>query len=85
MVNTFVVFLARFIALAVDSFISKDEARYGPSWVFTIVTLVFDVLLGFLPSMIFAWFSPQREFRADHGAANLTGRRQPMINALARL
>lgn len=83
--NTFVVFLARVIAFAVDSFLSKGEERNGPSWVFTIVSLVLDVLLGFLASMIVAWFSRQREFRADRGAAELMGRKQPMVNALARL
>jgi heat shock protein HtpX len=44
-----------------------------------------DILLGFVAAMIVAWFSRQREFRADAGAAKLMGRKQPMINALARL
>jgi heat shock protein HtpX len=44
-----------------------------------------DILLGFVAAMIVAWFSRQREFRADAGAAGLMGRKQPMINALARL
>ena len=44
-----------------------------------------DILLGFVAAMIVAWFSRQREFRADAGAASLMGRKQPMINALARL
>jgi predicted Zn-dependent protease len=46
---------------------------------------VLDIVLGFLAAIIVAWFSRQREFRADAGAAQLMGRRQPMINALARL
>src|SRR3989344_3589468 len=46
---------------------------------------VLHILLGFVAAMIVAWFSRQREFRADAGAAQLMGRRQPMINALARL
>jgi heat shock protein HtpX len=44
-----------------------------------------DILLGFVAAIIVAWFSRQREFRADAGAAQLMGRKQPMINALARL
>jgi heat shock protein HtpX len=46
---------------------------------------VLDILLGFLAAIIVAWFSRQREFRADRGSAQLMGQRQPMINALARL
>ena len=83
--NTFVYFLARVIAYGIDSFLSKGEERNSPSWAFTIVSLVLDVLLGFLAGMIVAWFSRQREFKADRGAADLMGKRQPMINALARL
>ena len=47
--------------------------------------MVAQLVLGVLASMIVAWFSRQREFRADAGAAQLMGRKQPMINALARL
>jgi heat shock protein HtpX len=50
-----------------------------------ITTVVLDIVLGFVAAIIVAWFSRQREFRADAGAASLMGRRQPMINALARL
>ena len=50
-----------------------------------ITTVVLDIVLGFAAAIIVAWFSRQREFRADAGAAQLMGRRQPMINALARL
>jgi heat shock protein HtpX len=50
-----------------------------------ITTIVLDIVLGFLAAIIVAWFSRQREFRADAGAAQLMGNRQPMINALARL
>jgi heat shock protein HtpX len=52
---------------------------------FMVTSLVLDIVLGFLASIIVAWFSRQREFRADAGSAQLLGRRQPMINALARL
>lgn len=84
--NTFVVFLSRVIGYAVDSFLNKNnESRSGPGIGYYATTIVLDILLGFLAAIIVAWFSRQREFRADAGAAQLMGRRQPMINALARL
>ena len=84
--NTFVVFLSRVIGYAVDSFLRKgDNNQSGPGIGYYVSTIVLDILLGFLASIIVAWFSRQREFRADAGAAQLMGRRQPMINALARL
>ena len=84
--NTFVVFLSRVIGYAVDSFLNKNnENRSGPGIGYYATTIVLDILLGFLASIIVAWFSRQREFRADAGAAQLMGRRQPMINALVRL
>lgn len=83
--NTFVVFLSRVIGYAVDSFLSKGENRSGPGIGYYVTTIVLDILLGFLAAMIVAWFSRQREFKADAGAARLIGRNQPMINALARL
>jgi heat shock protein HtpX len=84
--NTFVVFLSRVIGYAIDSFLRKnDEENRGPGIGYMVTTLVLDVVLGFLAGMVVAWFSRQREFRADAGAAQLMGRKQPMINALARL
>ena len=84
--NTFVVFLSRVIGYAVDSFLRKnDEESSGPGMGYYITTIVLDILLGFAAAIIVAWFSRQREFRADAGAAQLMGRKQPMINALARL
>lgn len=83
--NTFVVFLSRVIGYAVDSFLSKGENRSGPGIGYYVTTIVLDILLGFLAALIVAWFSRQREFRADAGSAQLMGRRQPMVNALARL
>jgi len=82
--NTFVVFLSRVIGYAVDSFLRKD-ARGGPGIGYYATTIVLDILLGFAAAIIVAWFSRQREFRADAGSASLLGRKQPMINALARL
>jgi heat shock protein HtpX len=84
--NTFVVFLSRVIGYMVDSFLRKgDNENSGPGMGYYITTIVMDILLGVLAAMIVAWFSRQREFRADSGAAQLMGRKQPMINALARL
>ncbi len=84
-VNTFVIFLSRVIGYAVDSFLSRGEQRRGPGVGFYVTYMALEVGLGFLASMIVAWFSRQREFRADAGAAALMGQRQPMINALRRL
>jgi len=84
--NTFVVFLSRVIGYAVDSFLRKgDSENTGPGIGYMITTIVLDIVLGFLAAIIVAWFSRQREFRADAGAAQLMGRKQPMVNALARL
>jgi heat shock protein HtpX len=85
--NTFVVFLSRAIGYAVDSFLRKgsDRESSGPGIGYMITTVVLDIVLGFAAAMVVAWFSRQREFRADAGAAQLMGRKQPMMNALARL
>ena len=82
--NTFVVFLSRLIGYVVDRMILRND-REGPGVGYMITTVVMDLLLGVLAAMIVAWFSRQREFRADAGSAQLLGRKQPMINALARL
>ena len=82
--NTFVVFLSRVIGYVVDRIILRND-REGPGIGYLITTIVMDLLLGVLAAIIVAWFSRQREFRADAGAAGLMGRKQPMINALARL
>jgi heat shock protein HtpX len=84
--NTFVVFLSRVIGFAVDSFLRKgDDRDSGPGIGYYISTIVLDIVLGFAAAIVVAWFSRQREFRADAGSAELLGRKQPMINALARL
>ncbi|WP_334154693.1 protease HtpX [Tepidimonas sp.] len=84
--NTFVVFLSRVIGYVVDSFLRRgDSEQSGPGIGYLITSIVMEVILGFLAAIIVAWFSRQREFRADAGAAALMGRKQPMINALARL
>ncbi len=83
--NTFVVFLSRVISYAIDSFLRKGNDNSGPGIGYMVSTIVLDIILGFAAAMVVAWFSRHREFRADAGAAQLMGRKQPMINALARL
>ena len=81
--NTFVVFLSRVIGYVIDRVVLKNERGLGIGYYAS--TIVLDLVLGLLAAMIVAWFSRQREFRADAGSAQLLGRKQPMINALARL
>ncbi|MBC7376075.1 MAG: protease HtpX [Burkholderiaceae bacterium] len=84
--NTFVVFLSRVIGYAVDSFLRRgDDRNSGPGIGYYVTTIVLDIVLGFAAAIVVAWFSRHREFRADAGSATLLGRKQPMINALARL
>ena len=82
--NTFVVFLSRVIGYFVDKVILRND-REGVGIGYIITTIVLDIVLGVLASVVVSWFSRQREYRADAGAAALMGRKQPMINALARL
>jgi heat shock protein HtpX len=82
--NTFVVFLSRVIGYFVDKVILKND-RDGVGIGYYITTIVLDIVLGVLAAVVVSWFSRQREYRADAGAAALMGRKQPMINALARL
>jgi heat shock protein HtpX len=81
-VNTFVVFLSRVVGFVVDRVLFRTERGYGPG--FFITSLVAQVLLGILASMIVMWFSRQREFRADAGGARLAGA-PTMISALRSL
>jgi heat shock protein HtpX len=83
--NTFVVFLSRVIGFAVDNFLRKDDERGGRGIGYILTSLVLDIVLGFAASMVVAWFSRQREFRADAGAAELMRDKEPMIHALSRL
>ena len=84
--NTFVVFLSRVIGYAVDSFLRKgSDNNSGPGIGYYVSTIVLDIVLGFAAAIVVAWFSRHREFRADAGSAFLLGKKQPMINALARL
>ena len=81
-VNTFVIFFSRVIGHFVDRVIFKTERGHGPA--FWVTTIVAELVLGILASIIVMWFSRQREFRADAGGASLAGR-QNMIAALERL
>ncbi len=83
--NTFVVFLSRAIGYVVDGFLRRGDSNSGPGIGYMVTTIVLDIVFGVVAAMIVAWFSREREFRADAGAADLMGRKQPMINALARL
>ncbi|MBO9494744.1 protease HtpX [Thalassotalea sp. G20_0] len=84
-VNTFVMFFARIIGYAVDSFLRRgDEDEGGVGIGFYITSFIAEIILGFLASAIVMWFSRQREFRADEAGAELASRRD-MIAALERL
>ena len=86
-VNTFVVFLARVVGFFVDKVLLKgnDDERRGPGIGYTITVFVCEIIFGLAASLIVAWFSRQREFRADAGSARLLGDSLPMQHALARL
>ncbi len=85
-VNTFVVFLARVVGYFVDSFLSRNnDDNRGPGMGYMVTVFVCEILFGIGASIIVAWFSRQREFRADAGSARLLGSSEPMIHALARL
>jgi heat shock protein HtpX len=81
-VNTFVIFFSRIIGYLVDRIVFKVERGHGPA--FFITSIVAQIVLGILASMVVMWFSRQREFRADAGGATLAGRNK-MIAALERL
>ena len=81
-VNTFVIFLSRVIGHVVDRVVFKTERGYGPAYYIT--SIVAQLLLSVLATMIVMWFSRRREFRADAGGASLAGRGK-MIGALQAL
>ncbi len=82
-VNTFVVFLSRVVGFFVDRAVFRTERGIGPGFYITVI--VCQIVFGILASIIVAWFSRQREFRADAASADLLGSPQPMMHALARL
>ncbi|MGH8530234.1 MAG: protease HtpX [Nevskiales bacterium] len=80
--NTFVIFLSRVIGYVIDKAVFKNERGVGIGYYATVIAL--DIVFGIVASMIVAWFSRQREFRADAGGAQQAGR-EKMISALQRL
>ena len=82
-VNTFVVFLSRIVGYLVDKAINKDGDGQGIGYFIT--SIVCQIAFGVLASIIVAWFSRQREFRADATAARYMGQPNSMISALATL
>jgi heat shock protein HtpX len=82
-VNTFVVFIARVVGYAVDKAVFKTERGVGPGYYVTVI--VCEIVFGILATIIVAWFSRQREFRADAGAAHYMGTPRSMVSALRRL
>ncbi len=80
--NTFVFFLSRVVGQIIDRAVFRSEHGHGPG--FWITSIVAQLVLGILASMVVMWFSRQREFRADAGGASLAGR-EKMIGALQRL
>ncbi|MGN6389753.1 MAG: protease HtpX [Burkholderiaceae bacterium] len=83
-VNTFVVFLSRVVGYAVDRAMSRNDDS-APGIGYFVAVMVSQVVFGIGASLIVAWFSRHREFRADAGSAKLLGSPQPMMRALARL
>jgi heat shock protein HtpX len=81
-VNTFVIFLSRIVGAIVDRTVFRTERGTGPGYFVTVIAC--QIIFGILASLIVAWFSRWREFRADAGSAKLLGP-QPMVNALRRL
>ncbi len=81
--NTFVVFFARIVGYFVDRVLLKNDRGLGIGYYGAVI--VSEIIFGILASIIVAWFSRQREFRADEGSARLMQAREPMIKALARL
>jgi heat shock protein HtpX len=84
-VNTFVFFLSRVVGYIVDGMLRKGDDRSGPGIGYMVTVMISQVVFGMLASIIVAWFSRQREFRADAGSAKLEGGPSKMIAALQRL
>ena len=83
-VNTFVFFISRVVGWVVDRQILRNEDD-RPGAGYYVTAMVLDICLGFLASMVVAYFSRWREYHADAGAAQLMGESHSMINALQRL
>lgn len=87
-VNTFVIFLARVVAGFINSALRGNQQggqqTIGGGFAYYGIVIVLEILFGILASIIVMYFSRQREYRADAGAANLVGAHK-MISALQRL
>ena len=84
--NTFVIFLARVIGGLVDSALRGNrDSESGGGFAYFLIVMVLQTVLGILASMVVAWFSRHREFRADAGSAKFLNTPRPMVNALKRL
>ena len=83
--NTFVFFLARVIGYLVDAFLRRGSQSSGPGIGYVATVMIAQIVLGILASVLVLYFSRQREFRADAGAAWLMDSPQPMMSALRRL
>ncbi len=82
-VNTFVVFLSRVVGYVVDRAVFRTERGLGVGYYLTVI--ICQIVFGIAASIIVAWFSRQREFRADAGSATLLGTPRSMVAALRRL
>jgi heat shock protein HtpX len=83
-VNTFVIFLSRVVGYVVDKAVFRTAAdEVGPGYFVTVI--ISQILFGIGASVIVAWFSRQREFRADAASAKLLHTPRPMVSALRRL
>lgn len=84
-VNTFVIFLARVVGYVVDGMFRRDNEQSGPGMAYMVTVMVCEIAFGIVASMIVMYYSREREFRADAGAAQLMGSPMPMVAALRRL
>jgi heat shock protein HtpX len=82
--NTFVVFISRVVGYFIDRVVLRNNSDH-PGIGYYASTVILDLVLGVLAAIVVAWFSRQREFRADRGAAEMMGNARPMQQALARL
>lgn len=85
-INTFVVFLSRVLANIIDSYFSREESS-GPSWIYFVSSIVLDIVLWLLASLIVMWFSRHREFKADEWSSNLVWKENMIawLEALKRM
>ncbi|MDI9336085.1 MAG: protease HtpX [Gammaproteobacteria bacterium] len=83
--NTFVVFISRIVAFVIDKALRKDDSDESVGWAYYVTSIVLEITLGVLASLIVAWFSRKREFKADQGSAEYLRDTAPMISALSVL